>query len=166
MSIYLFTFSLIGLHLTSRATLAQSAADSGPTSCGGQTLTTLSIGERCDDVIYVGATDSEEVYAEAAARDEMLTLEAARTTCARLGAEWRIPTRRELKLLSDGRDTPPLASALDEAWYWSSSSVAGMTTRWVRHVETGQEGAASPGNRFAVRCVRSVGRSPLANDRF
>lgn len=121
--------------------------------------TALVIGDRCGDAIYVGAVDGEQIYVEAAARDEKLTWAAATATCAELGASWRVPSRAELKLLFDSRDAEALSGMLDAGWYWSSSLATGLSTPWALDFTSGNEANASVGNRFATRCVWSEGRS-------
>jgi hypothetical protein len=166
LSTFLLAAILVGFNLTCHSTLAQSGTDSGLTSCGDRTSVDSSTRARCGDSISVDSPDTERALVEVAVRDELLTWEAATATCAGLGPEWRLSTRRELALLIEGQDPRAPAAALDAAWYWSSSPVEGLIAYWIRQVGTGQEGVGSVGNRFAVRCVRSEIGSPLTNDRF
>lgn len=119
----------------------------------------VTVGDRCGDAVYIGMADGEHVYAEAVARGGKLTWAAATATCADLGASWRVPSRAELKLLFDSRDAAALAGMFDAGWYWSSSQATGLRASWALDAMSGEEGAASVGNRFATRCVRSGGGS-------
>jgi len=83
--------------------------------------------------------------------DKQMTWQDAKTTCAALGAGWRLPTKEELNELYKQKDA---IGGFAAAYYWSSSE-DGSTNAWYQSFSNGVQ--LSNGKSLSVLCSSGPG---------
>ena len=76
----------------------------------------------------------------------------AKKACTKLGAGWRLPTKKELHEMYEKRD---MVGGFANGYYWSSAEL-GASYAWGQDFYYGYQSAASKGNCATVRAVRAL----------
>ena len=78
----------------------------------------------------------------------------AKKTCAALGGGWRLPTKDELNILFENKDT---IGSFSDNYYWSSTETKGIYSAWIQFFNDGvQFNSYVKGFKYHVRAVRNL----------
>ena len=76
----------------------------------------------------------------------------AKKACTKLGAGWRLPTKKELHEMYEKRD---MVGGFSNSYYWSSTEV-GNYFAWIQYFSTGAQDGDDKGFTSFVRAVRAL----------
>ena len=76
----------------------------------------------------------------------------AKKACTKLGAGWRLPTKKELHEMYEKRD---MVGGFANSYYWSSTEV-GNYFAWIQYFSTGAQDGDDKGFTSFVRAVRAL----------
>lgn len=157
--------------------------DYGIDTCtlSGTDITTLSSGQTCGGMIFVGYYGGNYLFTNAANNGQMpykgnpynldtnaesatdglantnilmaLGGYAAATSCRSLGEDWYLPARGELQLLASVKNNGALAGTLPlDDFYWSSTQSANHAAERVNMTSGGSGAATKNNSTYYVRC--------------
>ena len=78
----------------------------------------------------------------------------SKKACASLGEGWRLPTKEELTILYENKDS---IGGFADTWYWSSTETDGIYSAWIQYFDDGiQFNSYIKGFKYNARAVRDL----------